>query len=838
MRRSAAMAVPCLLLMLLAGCGGGGGSNFTTNTSGSSSGGSTGGSGSGGMNGTGGTLLITTASLPDGLTGKAYTSSIATTGGNGRLTFSLSAGSFFPAGLAMDPGTGSIHGTVTNAVFGDVTFMVTDSGSPQQVALKTVRMTFHWAMSVVTNLPVPAGHTNVPYKIPYYCDSSNGTVNWTVSTGQVPPGLSLTNLNSTEADLVGSPTQPGTYNFTVQVVDSSTPPQTATYPTTITVDNKVAISTVTLPVPFANESYSQTVAAVNGTPPYHWSAQLPSFFHIDANSGTISGVALGSNTGATVTVTDSSSPAQTASQSYSWLILPRLGVNGGNLQDAHVGNGYTTYLSGVGGQGNVAWSLVSGNLPPGISLQGQYGILTGTPTQLGTYVFTMQLQDGSNPPQVAQGQFTLNVKPAALTFQTSLPQRIPINVPFDGMQVVSGGTPPLTFSISQGSLPPGLTLDSSTGRLNGTPTTLGYFGFRIEVVDASTPVQRDSNVLGMEVGPALGRNDTPSNATVLPANAGFGASISPLLDPPDGTMLSPDNDYYRITGVGGAIIKVNVSGNSSALDPVLEFVDANGARLNGCRTPGDVSSNFNSPCLNDDVSYASRDSQLEYRVPGTSDQKTSIYAHVLDWRGDARPDMWYGISVQGSYVPIVFKTPAVLPPLAANSYYYQSLQVHGGTGQMTGTITAGQLPPGISMGGGSTFINNDGTGDWTAILTGGATTPGDYAFTLSIKDSGTPAETVTQQFTIHVFPAIQVAPIPDQALKVGQITTYQAVGSGGITPYFWNVTGWGDVSIDQNTGLITFHPTTAGQFMFAVTIIGNGGGTQWMMENVNVTVNP
>ncbi|HEV2720405.1 MAG TPA: Ig domain-containing protein [Thermoanaerobaculia bacterium] len=47
------------------------------------------------------------------------------------------------------------------------------------------------------------------------------------------------------------------------------------------------------------------------------------------------------------------------------------------------------------------------------------------------------------------------------------------------------GTPPYTFSVDFGSLPPGITLNTSTGVLSGTPTTAGYYVPCIKVTDAA-----------------------------------------------------------------------------------------------------------------------------------------------------------------------------------------------------------------------------------------------------------------------------------------------------------------------------------------------------------------
>ena len=738
---------------------------------------------------------------------------------------------------------------VSGAVFGNVTFKVTDSGNPQQTALKTIRMTFRWALSI-TNLPIPvaAGHINVPYKEAFYAGDANGNVTWSVPSGQLPPGLSLTNLTSSEADLVGTPTQPGTYDFTVQVVDSSSPPQTATKAATVTIDSKFAIATVTLPIPFANEPYSQTLSAVNGTLPFHWSMSFSYGLTIDANTGTISGTPAQGNYFITVSVTDSSNPPQTAQQGYGLLILPRLKITSATLPDAHLSQSYYTNINHDGGQGNLVWTVVSGSLPAGLTLQPQYGILSGTPSQLGSFPFTVQLQDSSTPPQVVQAQLTLNVKAATLSLQSSLPSRIPINVPFDGSATATGGTLPITWTMNAGVLPPGLNLEQGTGRVSGTPTTAGVYTATIRATDSSNPQQTDTHTYTITVGAALGRNDIPSRATPL-GNSGFQASISPLLDPPTGTTLSPDTDYYKITGAGGGTIKIvvtaysNGSFNSGALDPVLEIVDANGSRLSACRLPGDTSSAFNSACMNDDiVAGVNRNSQLEYLVPGTPDTTTDIYAHVLDWRGDARPDMLYTISVSGAFVPLNFQTAATLPDCAVKAQCYFNMSASGGSGTLTATITAGTLPPGSNLVQGS-FTGYDGSGSsWTGTITGTPTSSGTYPFTLALSDSSTPQQTVSRQFTITVAPAISLATIPAQTLTAGQTTTYQPSATGGLQPYFWSLPGspsW--ITINQNTGLITFQPTTAGQYSMQVWVSGTCsgcGGTLWTYQVVSVTVNP
>lgn len=122
-------------------------------------------------------------------------------------------------------------------------------------------------------------------------------------------------------------------------------------------------------------------------------------------------------------------------------------------------------------------------------------------------------------------------------------------------------------------------------------------------------------------------------------NGDFAASISPMGDP--NTTIGPDEDYYRITTAAASTvtIDINASVNGSPLDSVIEIVSASGARLNSCIAPA-----FNSPCVHDDETLGVLlDSFLQVQLGGP----TTIFVHVVDFRGDARPDLLYNIVVSG-----------------------------------------------------------------------------------------------------------------------------------------------------------------------------------------------
>jgi len=103
--------------------------------------------------------------------------------------------------------------------------------------------------------------------------------------------------------------------------------------------------------------------------------------------------------------------------------------------------------------------------------------------------------------------FVGGITPLAIT-TTSLPTGV-IGQPYSATLSATGGTSPYTWSKTSGSLPPGLTLNSSTGVIGGTPTEGGNFNnLQFEVTDSASPAgTASSGTLGIDVvagGPAAG----------------------------------------------------------------------------------------------------------------------------------------------------------------------------------------------------------------------------------------------------------------------------------------------------------------------------------------------
>jgi hypothetical protein len=282
----------------------------------------------------------------------------------------------------------------------------------------------------------------------------------------------------------------------------------------------------------------------------------------------------------------------------------------------------------------------------------------GTPTQLGTYTVNLRASDSYiDGAEVITGDVTLEVREKPPAIVTSEMTKAIVGRPYTFTLSVEGGTRPFTWAQQPGV--PGLSFDTTQGSFSGIPTAAGNFQLFFNVQDSSSPSQFASRFLSLQVDATpRGRND--SIATATPIHDGvFPASISPFVN--GAGVEAPDTDYYVATANGGATVSIRVMHDTSRfpaspMDPVLEIVNASGQRLTTCRNQGtddgvtgapDTTPNaFNDVCLVDDnILGFDLDSSLELQIPAGAAQ--TFYIHVLDFSGDARPDLRYQLFVSG-----------------------------------------------------------------------------------------------------------------------------------------------------------------------------------------------
>jgi hypothetical protein len=190
----------------------------------------------------------------------------------------------------------------------------------------------------------------------------------------------------------------------------------------------------------------------------------------------------------TVTATSVANPLQTAKSIF--YVLPPPSIVTTDLPSATPNNIFDFALVGTGGVQPLNWSLASGSLPAGMSLNNA-GTIYGTPTSGGTSTFTVKATDSSGAPAgplSTQQTLSLTVVGVLTVPSASLPNGT-VGIPYSTTLPSTGGMPPYTWRIYLGSLPSGLVMQQSTGMITGTPTVQGTASFQVEVFDSS-PVQQ------------------------------------------------------------------------------------------------------------------------------------------------------------------------------------------------------------------------------------------------------------------------------------------------------------------------------------------------------------
>lgn len=178
------------------------------------------------------------------------------------------------------------------------------------------------------------------------------------------------------------------------------------------------------------------------------------------------------NTKTTATLNISVSPAPTISTT--------------SLPGAINGQNYSQQIIANGGVAPLFFSVTSGSLPPGFHLDTN-GLVTGRSTANGgTFNFTVLATDQGNPPLTASQAYTIIIAPAPpLSILTASLPNAAQGSPYPFPLTASGGVPPLTWAITTGGLPPGLSLNTTTGQISGIPTAQGTSSFTVKVTDSA-----------------------------------------------------------------------------------------------------------------------------------------------------------------------------------------------------------------------------------------------------------------------------------------------------------------------------------------------------------------
>lgn len=420
-------------------------------------------------------LVVTTSSpMPADTVNVAYSQTLQAFGGTPPYTWAITPA--LPAGLSLNSSTGAITGTPT--VPGTVTFTATVTDSASATYPQVLSLTINNNPSVSTS-SLAGGTTGAAYSQPLTNSGGTSPFTWTITPGTLPVGLTLSGPTIT-----GTPHTAGTSNFTVKVTDSLG--ANASKALSIVVSSNLSVTTSSLPGGTAGAAYSQNLSASGGFGAYTWtvaSGSLPA--GVSLTGATISGTPSASGT-STFTVRATDAGGNTAvSGSLSITISGILITTPTPLSQGTIGTAYSVTLTPSGGTPAYTWTISAGALPAGLTLGSATGVITGVPSgSAGTASFTVTVTDSLSASIGKAFTLTTNAAPAVTT-NTPMPGGT-VGTPYNQTLTETGGTLPLAWSITGGALPPGLTLNASTGAITGTPTVAGPYTFTASVSDGNS----------------------------------------------------------------------------------------------------------------------------------------------------------------------------------------------------------------------------------------------------------------------------------------------------------------------------------------------------------------
>jgi hypothetical protein len=413
------------------------------------------------------------------ITGTATSVAIATAASHGTATASGASITYTPtAGYG---GPDSFTYTATNA---------SGTSAPATATITVSAPTIAYAPS-----SPPNGTVGVAYS-QSLAGASGGTgpYAYSVASGSLPVGFIL----AADGTLSGTPTAVASASFSVRATDSSssTPPATGPYSsaaqslTLNIVAPTITIAPATLPNATAGTAYSQAVTASGGASPYSYAVTagaLPAGLALNATSGTVAGTptAVGPFN-FTVTATDNGS--FTGARAYAVTVAaPTISVAPTSLPAPAVGVAYSQTVTASGGIAPYSYAVTAGSLPPGLLLSAA-GTLSGTPTAAGSFSFTVQTTDsttGTGAPFTGARAYSVTIAVPSITVAPNTLPNPTAGIAYSQTVTASGGSAPYSYTLTAGTLPAGLALNTSSGAVSGIPTTAGVANFTITATDAN-----------------------------------------------------------------------------------------------------------------------------------------------------------------------------------------------------------------------------------------------------------------------------------------------------------------------------------------------------------------
>ena len=387
-----------------------------------------------------------------------------------------------------------------------------------------------------------------------------------------------------------------------------------------------------------------------------------------------------------------------------------------------------------------------------------------------------------------------------------------------------------TWSLSSGSLPPGLTFDTSFVTISGTPTVPGAFTFTITAVEFGNVTYTASQQYTLYVSTGLPLTLTPQSQPGGAVGAGYasfpfqvtggvpgytwalqsGANV-------DGLTLNPSTGLLSGTPVAGGVFPVGITVSDPTGAQVSGSFSLNVLGISTTSLPAGalgapyaqtLTSIGGTGALTWSLgSTSTLPSGLNLSAQGQIAGTPTVYGtfpfqvRVTDAAAQLTATKSLSISISNTSV-LTVTTTSPLPSGALGVAYSQTLQATGGTAPYTWSATG--LPAGLTL------------DPATGILSGTPTAGGTSTIAVTVTDAARGTATASLSLTVGAF-AITPATLPTGFVNVPYTVTLTVAGT---TVANWAVTAGAlpaGLALDPSTGIISGKPTTAGSSPFTIT---------------------
>ena len=757
------------------------------------------------------------------------------------LGITTTTGRSYPlAGIKVDTSTFKVDNSFCQTVINGYCSLPINNQTPADIPITTVSVRLNASAAAHTQVDVAYTQLNI---------ATGGVAPYTYSLfgGTLPAG---TTLNTATGTVSGTPTTASPFHYTIQVTDSLSTTSTAI--TTGTIATQLVITPSASPDNQVSVAYSQVNTASGGTPPYTFSVasgSLPANTTLNTSTGLVSGTpTIASSYNYTINVVDSDGGTETTAPITGTIAGP-VGLTVTPSTFKEVGVTYTQTNVASNGTAPFTYSLYSGTLPAGTSLNPSTGTVSGIPTTAGSFNYTIAVTDDDAAVAIGTSSGTISpqlaITPTASTFTE-------VGVSYSQTNAASGGNGTYTYSIASGAVPAGTAINSGSGTVSGTPTTAGAFSYTVRVVDTNGGSQTTSTISGT-ISPQLAITPTASTFTEVgvsysqtnAASGGNGAYTYSIASGavPAGTAINSGSGTvsgtpttagafsYTVRVVdtnGGSQTTSTISGTISpqlAITPTASTFTEVGVSYSQTNAASGGNGTYTYSIASGAVPAGTAINSGSGTVSGTPTTAGafSYTVRVVDTNGGSQTTS----TISGTISPQLAITPTASTFTEVGVSYSQTNAASGGNGAYTYSIASGAVPAGTTI------------SSVTGTVSGTPTTAGAFSYTVRVVDTNGGSQT-TSTISGTISPQLAITPTASTFTEVGVSYSQTNAASGGNGAYTYSIASGAvpaGTTISSVTGTVSGTPTTAGAFSYTVRVVDTNGGSQ-TTSTISGTISP